>query len=193
MKKKSNKKIIKKNSTLNHKYDEKYAELKITIYDEYKRFIYQLLFLVFSLCIIMSIALYVLTINKNLLASFFLLAIIPIFAFCSLNKITIKYKEKMNYILKDIPRKKRKNYYPKRKFNKFINKKNHIVSFLQKHTENNVHNTTIISIIIIIDLLIPKLFPKYIWAIIISYFILLIITALITTKIENKKTSKQIL
>ena len=183
MKKKSNKKIIKKTSTLNHKYDEKYDKLKTAIYNEYKSFIYQLLFLVFSLCIIMSIALYVLTINKNLLASFFLLAIIPIFAFCTLNKITKKYKEKMNYILRDIPRKKRKNYYPKRKFNKFINKKLQIVSFLQKHPENIVHNTTIISIIFVIDLLIPKLFPKYIWAIIISYFILLIITALITTKI----------
>ena len=110
MKKKSNKKIIKKTSTLNHKYDEKYDKLKTAIYNEYKSFIYQLLFLVFSLCIIMSIALYVLTINKNLLASFFLLAIIPIFAFCTLNKITKKYKEKMNYILRDIPRKKRKNY-----------------------------------------------------------------------------------
>lgn len=190
MKKKSNKKIIKKTSTLNHKYDEKYDKLKTAIYNEYKSFIYQLLFLVFSLCIIMSIALYVLTINKNLLASFFLLAIIPIFAFCTLNKITKKYKEKMNYILRDIPRKKRKNYYPKRKFNKFINKKLHIVSFLQKHPENIVHNTTIISIIFVIDLLIPKLFPKYIWAIIISYFILLIITALITTKIENKKNKQ---
>lgn len=56
----------------------------------------------------MSIALYVLTINKNLLASFFLLAIIPVFAFCTLNKITKKYKEKINYILRDIPRKKEK-------------------------------------------------------------------------------------
>ena len=93
MKKKSNKKIIKKTSTFNHKYDEKYDKLKTAIYNEYKSFIYQLLFLVFSLCIIMSIALYVLTINKNLLASFFLLAIIPIFAFCTLNKITKKYKK----------------------------------------------------------------------------------------------------
>lgn len=189
------KQLNKNTNTSSQKYNEKYCKIKNNLNDEYKSYVYKLISLLVSICVIMIIALLILIIKKNVILSYILLTIIPILAFYTLDKITIKHKEKkeayvIEYreLLNDIPRKKRNNYlYPKIEFNMFNNKINRIICFFQKHTENISHNTTMISIIFVVDLVIPKLFPNCLWFSIISYFILLMITAFITTKIENKR------
>ena len=126
------KQLNKNTNTSSLKYNEKYCKIKNNLNDEYKSYVYKLISLLVSICVIMIIALLILIIKKNVILSYILLTIIPILAFYTLDKITRKHKEKkeayvIEYreLLNDIPRKKRNKYlYPKIEFNMFNNKIN---------------------------------------------------------------------
>ena len=88
------KQLNKNTNTSSLKYNEKYCKIKNNLNDEYKSYVYKLISLLVSICVIMIIALLILIIKKNVILSYILLTIIPILAFYTLDKITIKHKEK---------------------------------------------------------------------------------------------------